>query len=225
MATDKLQTTVDQIQKVNGVLNIEQLRFLFAKTPARHIYQRPAKGGGTWDYVTGTYIKKVLNMMFGWNWSFEVDKFDLNMEAKQAIVLGRLTVISGDQRIVKMQFGRQDIKFRKDSTVPLDLGNDLKGATTDALKKCAAELGIASDIYGKKEFKEIELTESRPTDDQLAYFDELIEQCQLSDEEEQRIRFTLPTDTMRDMAAKIETLRDLLNDRSVVAQYEKRMKL
>ena len=37
----------------------------------------------------------------------------------------------------------------------LDYGNDLKAAATDALKKCASELGIASDIYGSEEFKEI----------------------------------------------------------------------
>ena len=37
----------------------------------------------------------------------------------------------------------------------MDLGNDLKAATTDALKKCASELGIASDIYAPNEFKSI----------------------------------------------------------------------
>ena len=41
----------------------------------------------------------------------------------------------------------------------LDYGNDLKAATTDALKKCASELGIASDIYGANEFKEIAETD------------------------------------------------------------------
>ena len=36
----------------------------------------------------------------------------------------------------------------------LDFGNDLKGAATDSMKKCASMLGIASDVYGKAEFKE-----------------------------------------------------------------------
>lgn len=57
--------------------------------------------------------------------------------------------------VVKEQFGRADIKFKRDSKDMVDYGNDLKAATTDALKKCAAELGIASDVYGKNEFKEI----------------------------------------------------------------------
>ena len=173
----------DELSKVeNNLLNTNQLNFLFAKTPAKHIYERPAKGGGKWKYVTGTRIKKVLNLMFGWAWNFIVEKFDVNMEAKQVIVLGRLEVRTGGQEIVKMQFGRADIKFktetRKDdkgnvieelnnygkmkpkrfpTNNPLDLGNDLKAASTDALKKCASELGIASDVYAPNEFKAIHI--------------------------------------------------------------------
>jgi len=41
--------------------------------------------------------------------------------------------------------------------VPLSIGNDLKSAATDCLKKCAAEIGIAADIYNKDEFKEIQV--------------------------------------------------------------------
>jgi hypothetical protein len=61
-----------------------------------------------------------------------------------------------------MQFGRVDIKFKRGTKFPLDIGNDLKAATTDALKKCAAELGIAADIYNAREFREIEI-KSEPT--------------------------------------------------------------
>lgn len=173
----------DELSKVkDNLLNIDQLNFLFAKTPEKHIYERPAKGGGKWKYVTGVRVKKVLNLMFGWNWDFLIDKFDVNMEAKQVIVLGKLIVRTGGQEIIKTQFGRADIKFKtetrkdKDGTVimgidnhgnnkpkkfptnnPLDLGNDLKAAATDSLKKCASELGIASDIYAPNEFKEIHI--------------------------------------------------------------------
>ena len=71
--------------------------------------------------------------------------------------------------IIKEQFGRADIKFKNEyKTVNgkqvkvitddcLDYGDDCKAAATDALKKCASELGIASDIYGANEFKEVGL--------------------------------------------------------------------
>ena len=138
-------------------LSNKQLLHILQKTPAEHIYNRPAKGGGNWDFVTGVYVKKVLNYVFGWNWDFEIKTH--GKEGDQIWVLGRLTVRTGETVIVKEQFGRADCKKKKDGTGYLDFGNDLKAATTDALKKCASELGIASDIYGKNEFKEIKLTE------------------------------------------------------------------
>lgn len=136
--------------------NSTQLLSILQRTPAQHIYKRPAKGGGTWEYVTGTYVKKVLNYVFGWCWSFEIK--DKGREGDLVWVLGRLTIQDPKtgQQIVKEQFGRADIKMKKDTKVPLDYGNDLKSASTDALKKCASELGIASDIYGRNEFKDIQ---------------------------------------------------------------------
>ena len=140
------------------VLFTEQLIHILQATPREHIYTRPAKGGGTWDYVTGVYVKKVLNYVFAWNWDFEVK--EKGIEGGLIWVLGRLTVrTQSGATIVKEQFGRADLKSKKDGTGYVDYGNDLKAATTDALKKCASELGIASDVYGKNEFKEIKYQE------------------------------------------------------------------
>lgn len=184
--------TKEELTKTdNNFLNENQLSFLLARTPKSHIFERPAKGGGTWNYVTGTYIKKVLNLMFGWDWSFEVVDHKFDIHIGQAYVLGKLAVNSQGKTISKMQFGRVDIKFKKElafnsdgtpkmaktrdgreyhvkepSDKPLDLGNDLKAATTDCLKKCAAELGIASDVYYPQEFKEIKISTLSPKTDE-----------------------------------------------------------
>jgi recombination DNA repair RAD52 pathway protein len=164
----------------NNALNARQLEFVLKKTPAKYIRKRPAKGGGQWSYVSGGYVKKMLNLVFGWDWSFRVKEYKYDLEVKQAFVLGELTVKTADREITKMQFGRVDIKFRNELAYnddgtpkmaktrdgkeyqakepgkqPLDLGNDLKAATTDSLKKCASELGIAADIYNAEEFREI----------------------------------------------------------------------
>jgi hypothetical protein len=135
-----------------------QILTMLQRTPKNHIYTRPAKGGGEWEYVTGTYVKKVLNYVFGWLWDFQI--VDKGREGDQVWLQGRLTVHLTDEKgvsqaVIKEQFGRADVKLKKGTQTPLDYGNDLKAAATDALKKCAAELGIASDIYGKGEFKEI----------------------------------------------------------------------
>jgi len=139
----------------------EQLLMVLQKTPKEHIYTRPGKGGGTWEYVTGTYVKKVLNYVFGWMWDFEVKEH--GREGDLIWVLGRLTIKarSGKTIVIKEQFGRAEVKVKRGTKIALDFGNDLKAATTDALKKCAAELGIASDIYGSNEFKEIQKTEDK----------------------------------------------------------------
>lgn len=167
--TDKELAKVD-----NNLLNTEQLNMLLSKTPKQHKYTRPAKGGGQWTYVTGTYVKKVLNLMFGWDWDFVVKEFRYDMQVKQAIVLGQLTVRVNGRTIIKNQFGRADIKFKtvwnpttktKDTTnEPLDLGNDLKAATTDALKKCSSELGVCSDVYAPNEFKAVKVVSDRSTE-------------------------------------------------------------
>ena len=141
-------------------LNANQLAQILKRTPKAYVKKRPAKGGGTWDYVSGGYVKKVLNLMFGWDWDFEV--LDDKIMHDEAIVKGRLTCRSNGRTIIKTQYGNKDIMYKRGTDaqgnrVPLSIGNDLKSAATDCLKKCAAEIGIAADIYNKDEFKEIQV--------------------------------------------------------------------
>lgn len=136
-------------------LNAKQLDTLLKRTPAKYVKKRPAKGGGEWDYVTGGYIKKCLNLMFGWDWDFEIVDEKIMIESREVVVKGRLTCRTNGKTIVKMQYGNKDIIFKRNSEVPLSVGNDMKAAATDALKKCAAEIGIAADIYNKEDFREV----------------------------------------------------------------------
>lgn len=136
-------------------LNAKQLQLLLKKTPSQYVRQRPAKGGGVWHYVSGAYVRKVLNLMFGWDWDFEV--LSEMIQGNQVIVKGKLTCRVNGRTIIKTQFGCKEIVMRKGTNEPLNLGNDFKSATTDALKKCSAEIGIAGDIYSKDEFKEIDV--------------------------------------------------------------------
>jgi hypothetical protein len=130
-----------------------QLIRLTEKTPKTQIYERPGKGGGKWTYVTVSYVQRVLDYVFGWNWDFEI--VEHGKEADHVWVLGRLTVRSSDGKhaITKTQFGRSEVKHKKDTKEYLDYGNDLKAASSDALKKCASMLGIARDIYSKNDYK------------------------------------------------------------------------
>lgn len=144
----------------NNSLNANQLALILKKTPSQYVKTRPAKGGGTWEYVTGGYVKKCLNLMFGWDWNFEI--LDEKILFGEAVVKGKLTCRSHGTEIVKMQFGNKDIIYKREADkdgnrIPLSIGNDLKAAATDCLKKCAAEIGIAADIYNKEDFKEVKV--------------------------------------------------------------------
>lgn len=148
---------------VNTWLDKGQILAMVQKTQPKFVMQRPARGGGTWSYIPQWYVVKALNFVFGWNWDYESVQEPTIAEVVQLIekkidqiwVTGKLTVKDGHgHSIVKTQTGRADIKFRKDSRSPLDIGNDLKAAHSDALKKCASLLGIASDVYGTHELKQ-----------------------------------------------------------------------
>lgn len=153
-------TTADISKSNDLILSVSQLNGIIGKTPAKAKRTRPAKGGGTWTYVSGSYMKKQLNMLFGWNWDFEIVSEQILTEAGEVVVKGKLTCRSNGNTIVKMQYGNKDIMFKKGTTIPLSIGNDLKAAATDALKKCAAEIGIAQDVYAPQDFKDIEVVEA-----------------------------------------------------------------
>lgn len=139
----------------NNALNGFQVQMLLKRTPSVFVKERPAKGGGKWKFVSAGYVKKCLNIMFGWDWDFEV--VSEQIICNQVLVKGRLTCRTNGKTIVKMQFGKKEIMYKKGTQDPLDIGNDFKAATSDALKKCAAEIGIAADIYNADEFKEVSL--------------------------------------------------------------------
>lgn len=163
--TNKQYTQAELSLANDNSLNAKQLQLLLKKTPSQYVRQRPAKGGGVWHYVSGAYVRKVLNLMFGWDWDFEV--LSEMIQGNQVIVKGKLTCRVNGKAIVKTQFGCKEIMMRKGTNEPLNLGNDFKSATTDALKKCSAEIGIAGDIYGKDEFKEIDVIQETLSADEV----------------------------------------------------------
>lgn len=152
-------------------LNAAQLKLILKYTPDKYVRQRPAKGGGTWKYVTGGYVKKCLNLMFGWDWDFEI--IDEKILHGEVVVKGRLTCRSNGKQITKMQFGNKDIICKKGTDIPLSIGNDLKSAATDALKKCASEIGIAADIYNAEEFREVNIDVEKTDIEELTELFEL----------------------------------------------------
>lgn len=157
----------DKLSAVQNVFSKEQLQILHQVTPEQHIHKLPANAGAKANlpFVTGGYMKHMLDRLTGGLWSFEVK--EKGNTAGQIWVLGRLNLYKEDGSILifKEQFGRANIKYKKGTQDALDIGNDMKAAATDALKKCASELGIARDIYAANEFIEAEIVDASDVED------------------------------------------------------------
>jgi hypothetical protein len=101
------------------------------------------RGGVELQYVSGEQVVTRLNEVLGvGGWSFRVLRHDINPEADEAWALGELVAEIGERTVVRQQFGSQKVRRSRSTGAPLDLGFDLKGASTDAMKKCASLLGV-----------------------------------------------------------------------------------
>lgn len=123
-----------------------------AKTPKEVVYKRPIRGGSQADYIPGWWFIEQLNALFNYNWDLKIlDKGFLGSPPTYVWVEVELIVRSGLIVVSKTAFGGSDVKKLQSTGAIMDLGDDLKSAATDGMKKAATLLGIAADIYGKKE--------------------------------------------------------------------------
>ena len=108
------------------------------------IKQRHGTNGYVLDYIEGCAVIQRLNECFDAEWIFEIQ--DHRVYDDEVVVLGKLTL----QGISKSQFGKSRItRSKKDNSV-ISLGDDLKAAATDCLKKCATLFGVALHLYEER---------------------------------------------------------------------------
>jgi len=79
--------------------------------------------------------------VFDYNWSFEI--VDEKVDSGFVIVRGKLTA----EGTTKMQYGTSQVTVGKDSGEVLAIGDDMKSAGSDALKKCCSLFGIGLHLY------------------------------------------------------------------------------
>lgn len=187
-----LKLDLPQIARTDSIFNANQIQKIFNSTPKKWVYSRPAKGGGNWTYVRGSYVRRTLDGLFGFNWDFDIETsvgeaFEVAKLTGGVVVKGTLTGRTKTNNewheVRKTQFGRAEVKWRKgkapgeaETPIPLDIGNDFKAAATDAFKKCASTLGIAADIYDPEEFIPIEVIGADQTSDKAKATEEKIKQ-------------------------------------------------
>lgn len=121
----------------------EQKAALEAPFSPLEVKQREGNFGQMLDYVEGASVIRRLNEALDGDWSFEIVEHLIREESSEVIVVGKLRV--GD--IVKVHFGSSKITRQRGTGETVSLGDDLKAAATDALKKCATLLGVALYLY------------------------------------------------------------------------------
>lgn len=149
----------------------KQINLLMQRTPPKFIKERPIPGGSKAKFVETSYVIGILNLTTGYQWDFDV------LEEKEAhdqiIIRGKLTIhTQNGKTLSKSQYGRAPIKYKtelvggvkKKTDELVDFGNDHKAATSDAIKKCASLFGIAWDIYGQEDNREMQIMDQAITD-------------------------------------------------------------
>ena len=105
---------------------------------------RKGNFGKRLSYVEAHEYIRRLNEVFGSRWDFEIVEHEVL--DNEVVVVGKLTAGG----IVKMAFGTSSITRTKETGEAVSIGDDLKAASSDALKKAASLLGIGLDLYAGK---------------------------------------------------------------------------
>lgn len=120
-----------------------QAKALSQKTDLALVKTRQGGGGKMLSYLPHDVVTRQLNEVFELQWSFKVEVIQVNSD--ECIVKGILVIhTTGDVDITKEQYGSQVV------LKGMQVGDALKGAGSDALRKCASLLGVGLDLYGSK---------------------------------------------------------------------------
>jgi hypothetical protein len=143
---------------------------LFSNTLKNFVKERPGRGNQVVKYVQGWYIKQVMNLVFDYKWGNTITGHTITPD--EVIVWGTVSADFGNHDIhTQSSFGESQIHYykcdkiksvqvacQKDKSICkihtceqiVSIGDDLKAAHTDMIKKAANIWGIAMDVYQKR---------------------------------------------------------------------------
>ena len=153
------------------------------------IKTRKGSYGKTLEYVETAAVIKRLNDATDGDWSFEIVEHLIKDD--EVMVLGKLSV----DGVIKMQWGTKKIaKDRKTGEI-ICLGDDLKSAASDCLKKTASLFGCGLHLYTEDTLE--------PAQPVINKSDEKITKEQLSQIKKLRADLGWQPDNVQDQAKKM----------------------
>jgi uncharacterized membrane-anchored protein YjiN (DUF445 family) len=150
------ETSIDKIDKILESITDKHDLVSNIDTPKAYVKKKMDM-----DYVEVGYMKKIADKHYpGWSW--EVIKTEF-AGTQAYVVHGRLKWYdSGIQRTGDMTAAHR-IQRKRGTDEYVDLGNDIKAANTDCMKKAFnMYMNIADDIY-RNQVEDTELSEKQST--------------------------------------------------------------
>lgn len=144
MATKKITTpgVEEEASEVNSVENGQDLLASLSTPFPSNVERTLSKGGASLTYIPVSEVINRLNRVLGVDgWSFEIVRCERDALDPDFIVAHVRITASSLGNVIKDGFGGQKIKRTRNGDI-VDLGDEFKGAVSDALKKAAQQFGV-----------------------------------------------------------------------------------
>ena len=132
------------------------------------------KGGANLTYIPVSEVINRMNKILGVeNWSFTVESWQQLGTSIVAHV--RVLATIDDTSVTRDGVGGQKIKMNKQGE-PVDIGDEVKCAVSDALKKAVQTLGVGLYLARSEDAMEIEqvMDAPAPSEEEVANFNKLV---------------------------------------------------
>lgn len=144
MATKKIipAGVEEETTEVNSVENGQDLLASLSAPFPSNVERTLSKGGASLTYIPISEVVNRLNRVLGVDgWSSEIIRCERDALDPDFIVAHVRITASSLNYVVKDGFGGQKIKRTRNGDI-VDLGDEFKGAVSDALKKAAQQFGV-----------------------------------------------------------------------------------
>jgi hypothetical protein len=125
--------------------------------PSDAIRSRRGHNGSNLRYIETWRVVERLNEAFAHGWSFKILLHQILED--EVLVLAELSV----DGITKQAFGCSSITRAREGNTAISVGDDLKSAAADALKKAASLLGVGLEIFSGQASSDAPSTPRRRT--------------------------------------------------------------
>lgn len=136
------KTELEMFKSQSPIFNDVQMKFINRKTPYSEIEQKTDKSGFKHKSVKSGYVKALVTLVTGGNYSFEIKEQVFLSSAKEIRTTAKLTIYTALGSFTREQNGKAECNIPE--------ANAYKASASDAFKKCASEFGFCWDIYNQE---------------------------------------------------------------------------